>query len=58
LAIAGLTVAYYQQKVHPPVDAAYGLYIGAVATAIAAICSVWALLSAWSSEQSSGQPPR
>lgn len=54
LSIGGLTVVYYQQKIHPPVDAAYGLYIGAAATAIAAICSVWALLSAWSS----GQPPR
>ncbi len=54
LSIGGLTVVYYQQRIHPPVDAGYGLYIGAVATVVAAICSVWALLSAWSS----GQAPR
>jgi hypothetical protein len=44
-----LTVVYYRQKVHPPVDAAYGLYISAVATIAAAICSLWALFSALAS---------
>ncbi|MBV9515006.1 MAG: hypothetical protein JO280_13350 [Mycobacteriaceae bacterium] len=44
--IGALTVLYYHQRVHPPVDAAYGLYIGAVATVAAAICSIWALFSA------------
>jgi hypothetical protein len=45
LSIGGLTVVYYQQKIHPPVDVAYGLYIGAAATVVAVICSVWALFS-------------
>jgi hypothetical protein len=49
--IGGLTVLYYKQKVHPPVDAAYGLYIAAAATALAAICSAWAVFSAWSTAQ-------
>lgn len=48
LSIAALTVVYYWQKIHPGVDASYGLYIGAVATAAAAACSVWALFSALS----------
>ena len=54
LSIGGLTVVYYQQKIHPPVAVGYGLYIGAVATIVAAICSVWALISALAS----GQMPR
>ena len=49
LSIGGLTVVYYQQKIHPTVDVGYGLYIGAVATVVAAVCSVWALVSALSS---------
>jgi len=49
LSIAALTVVYYRQKIHPGVDASYGLYIDAVATAAAAVCSVWALISALSS---------
>ena len=49
LCIGGLTFVYYHQKIHPGVGAGYGLYIGAVATAAAAICSVWALLAALSS---------
>ena len=44
--IGGLTVVYYRQKVHPPVDAAYGFYISAGATGAAAVCSLWALFSA------------
>jgi hypothetical protein len=47
--IGALTVVYYRQKVHPPIDAAYGLYISAVATVAAAICSLWALFSALAS---------
>jgi hypothetical protein len=35
---------YYLQKILPGVDASYGLYIGAVATGAAAMCSAWALL--------------
>jgi hypothetical protein len=46
LSIGGLTIVYYQQKVHPPVDASWGLYISAVATVLAVICSVWGLLIA------------
>jgi hypothetical protein len=49
LSIGGLTLVYYHQKVHPPVDASYGLYISAVATAAAAVCSLWALFSALAS---------
>ena len=44
--IGGLTVVYYHQKVHPGVDAGYGLYISAGATAAAAVCALWALFSA------------
>jgi hypothetical protein len=51
LCIGGLTVVYYQQKIVPGVDVAYGLYIGVVATSAAAICSVWALLAALSVTQ-------
>jgi hypothetical protein len=52
LSIGALTVVYYMQKVHPPVDAAFGLYIGAVATVFAVICSVWGVLTAWSASRS------
>jgi hypothetical protein len=48
LCIAGLTVVYYQQKIVPGVEVAYGLYISVVATSAAAMCSVWAVLAAWS----------
>ena len=56
LSIGGLTVVYYQQKIHPPVDAAYGLYIGAAATTVAAICSLWALFAAWSAMPALSNP--
>src|SRR6202047_4087781 len=39
LSIGGLTVVYYRQKILPGVDASYGLYISAVATGVAALCS-------------------
>jgi hypothetical protein len=48
LSIGALTIVYYLQKVHSPVDAAFGLYIGAVATVFAVMCSVWGVLTAWS----------
>lgn len=51
LCIGGLTMVYYRQKILPGVDASYGLYISASATAAVAICSLWALLSALSSAQ-------
>ncbi|MDT5008971.1 MAG: hypothetical protein QOH57_588 [Mycobacterium sp.] len=47
LSIGGLTIVYYLQKVHPPVDAAFGLYICAVATVLAVLCSAWGLLAGW-----------
>ena len=47
--IGGLAVVYYRQKVHPPVDAAYGFYISAGAPGAAAVCSLWALFSALAS---------
>jgi hypothetical protein len=49
LCIGGLTVVYYRQKILPGVDASYGLYISAVATGAAALCSLWALFSVLSS---------
>src|SRR6185312_3328183 len=42
LCIAGLTFVYYHQKIHDGVAAGYVLYIAAVATGAAALCSVWA----------------
>lgn len=48
LCIGALTIVYYHQKIHPGVAASYGLYLGAVATGAAALCSVWALVEAWS----------
>lgn len=43
--IVALTGWYYDVNVHPPVEAAYGLYIGAGAAVAAVICSVWVLVS-------------
>jgi hypothetical protein len=51
--IGGLTVVYYRQKVHPPVDVGYGFYISAGATVAAAVCSLWALFSAVASARAS-----
>jgi hypothetical protein len=51
LLIGGLTMAYYSQKVHPPFDAGYGLYIGAAGAIGAGFCSLWALISALTSRQ-------
>ena len=45
LLVFALTVWYYDVYVKPPVSAAYGLYIGAVAAAAAVLCSMWALAS-------------
>jgi fucose 4-O-acetylase-like acetyltransferase len=45
LLVVGLTVWYYDVNVKPPVSAAYGLYVGGVAAAAAALCSLWALAS-------------
>jgi hypothetical protein len=43
LIVGALMVRYYSVNVKPPVSAAYGLYVGAVAAAAALLCSVWAL---------------
>lgn len=48
LSIGGLTIVYYHQQVRPPIDASWGLYVSAVATVLAAICSAWGLLIVWS----------
>jgi len=45
LALVALTVWYYTLHVKPPVAAGYGLYVGGGIAALAAVCSVWALLS-------------
>lgn len=45
--IGALIVLYYRQKIVPGIDASYGLYISAVATVLAAVCSVWAVVAAW-----------
>ena len=46
LLIGLLTLRYYDVNVHPPVSAAYGLYIGAAGVIGAMACSIWALASA------------
>lgn len=47
LLIVGLTVLYYRSNVDPPaVSAEYGLYVGAVSTALAVACSLWAVVAA------------
>ncbi len=40
------TLQYYHVNVHPPLSAAYGLYVGGAAAAGALGCSVWALAAA------------
>jgi fucose 4-O-acetylase-like acetyltransferase len=45
LLLVALTMWYYRINVHPPVSAAYGLYVG-LAIAVAAVAlSVWALVA-------------
>jgi fucose 4-O-acetylase-like acetyltransferase len=43
-----LTMWYYRLYVYSPVSAGYGLYLGAVAAALAMVLSVWAMFAAWS----------
>jgi hypothetical protein len=43
-----LTMWYYRLYVYSPVSAGYGLYLGAVAAALAMMLSVWAMFAAWS----------
>src|SRR5882724_5466072 len=43
-----LTMWYYRLYVYSPVSAGYGLYLGAVAAALAVALSVWAMFAAWS----------
>lgn len=43
--IVALTVRYYHLNVHPPVSAAYGLYIGAACAVGAVGLSIWALVA-------------
>jgi hypothetical protein len=43
-----LAVWYYRLYVYPPVSAGYGLYLGAAVSVVAALLSVWTMLSAWS----------
>lgn len=47
LLLVGLTVWYYTLNVKPPVVAGYGLYVGGGLAVVAAVCSVWALMSTW-----------
>ena len=47
LMIGALTLRYYHLNVHPPVAAAYGLYVGAAAAVGAMLFSVWAIAAAW-----------
>lgn len=42
-----LTVWYYRLYVYSPVSAGYGLYIGAAMAVVAAVLSVWAMVTAW-----------
>ena len=48
LLIGLLMVWYYELNVHPPVSAAYGLYVGAAGAIAALGCSVWALAASLS----------
>ena len=43
LLIGLLTAWYYNLNVHPPLSAAYGLYVGAAGAVAALGCSVWAV---------------
>jgi hypothetical protein len=51
LLIIGLTVWYYKLNVGPQVSAEYGLYVGAVGAACAALCSVAAVIAALVAER-------
>nr|WP_090344854.1 hypothetical protein [Mycolicibacterium malmesburyense]CRL76671.1 transmembrane protein [Mycolicibacterium malmesburyense] len=42
-----LAVWYYRLYVYSPVSAGYGLYIGAAMAVVAAVLSVWAMVTAW-----------
>lgn len=46
LAVTFLTWWYFHANVRPPVDAGYGLYLGALFALGVLACSVWALLTA------------
>ena len=45
LILIGLTGWYYTLNVKPPVAAGYGLYVGGALAVLAAVCSIWSLLS-------------
>lgn len=45
LALVALTVWYYMLNVKGPVAAGYGLYLGGAMGVLAALCSVWSLVS-------------
>ncbi len=47
--IVALALWYYRLYVYPPVSAGYGLYIAGAVAVVAALLSVWAMLSAWRS---------
>ncbi|BBY45863.1 hypothetical protein [Mycolicibacterium celeriflavum] len=42
-----LAVWYYRLYVYPPVAAGYGLYLGVAVAVVAALLSVWAMVTAW-----------
>ncbi|KUI40936.1 hypothetical protein AU198_16600 [Mycobacterium sp. GA-1199] len=42
-----LAVWYHRLYVYSPVSAGYGLYIGAAMAVVAAVLSVWAMVTAW-----------
>jgi hypothetical protein len=50
LLIGASMVWYYNVNVHPPVSAAYGLYVGAGGAIAALGCSVWALVAGLSGD--------
>lgn len=45
LGLVALTAWYYTLNVKGPVAAGYGLYVGGALAVLAALCSVWSLLS-------------
>jgi hypothetical protein len=51
LVLMALQVWYYSTNVHPPVAAGYGMYLAAVLTIGAVLCSLWAFVVALSARQ-------
>ncbi|MBS1691819.1 MAG: hypothetical protein JST91_06315 [Actinobacteria bacterium] len=51
--LVALTVFYFRVNVAPPVAAGYGLYVGLAVAVGAVLCSIWAVVSAFTAGRSS-----